>query len=151
MRFRYLLLALTAAALLPVLAGCGSSDEDATAQTTIPLKKYAQQADLICNNRSGEQTEIATIYLEEHPNAEEVDLVIPAGVPPIEKEIDELRQLGLPAGHEEEAEAFLEEAETALEALKEEPRGALSEEANPFKKANGLSEKLGLGDCSDNP
>ncbi|HEV2858067.1 MAG TPA: hypothetical protein VGW80_06665 [Solirubrobacterales bacterium] len=151
MKFRYLLLSLTAAALVPLLAGCGSSGEEATAQTTMPLAKYAHKTDLICGNGSLEQTEIATVYLEQHPNAREVELVEPAGVPPIEKEIQELHELGLPRGHEEQAEAFLEEMEAALEALKEEPSGALSQDHNPFEHSNELAKKLGLGDCSENP
>jgi hypothetical protein len=152
MKLRYLLLSLTAAALAPVLAGCGSGgEEEATAQATMPLAKYAHKTDLICGNRSIEQTEIATVYLEKHPGTEEIDLVLPAAVPPIEKEIAELHELGLPRGHEEETEAFIAEMEKALEALKEDPSGALSQKNNPFKKANGLGEALGLGDCSDNP
>ena len=150
MRLRYLLLAVTAAALLPVLADCGSSGEEATAQTTMPLKKYAPKTDLICGEGSIEQTELATVYLEKHPGAEELDMVLPAMVPPIEKEIEELHELGLPRGHEQEAEVFLEEMEKALEALKEDPKG-LSQENNPFEKSNELGEKLGLGDCSRNP
>jgi hypothetical protein len=151
MKFRYLLLSLTAAALVPLLSGCGSSDEEATAQTTMSLSKYAHQTDLICSNASIEQTEIATAYFKKHPDADEIDLVEPAGVPPLEKEISELHSLGLPKGHEEEAEVFLEEAEKALEALKKEPQGALAGGDNPFKKANELASKLGLGDCSENP
>jgi hypothetical protein len=151
MRLRYLLLALTAAAVLPVLASCGGSGEDATAQTTMPPKKYAHKADLICGGGSIEQSELATVYFEKHPNAAEVDLVLPAAVPPIEKEIQKLHALGVPQGREAEAEAFLEEMEAALENLREEPKGALSQKNNPFEKSNRLAEKLGLGDCSRNP
>jgi hypothetical protein len=151
MRLGYLLLALTAAALLPVLGGCGGGEDEATAQTTMPLEKYAAKTDLICGDGSVEQGKLAYVYLEKHPNAEEIDLVIPAAVPPIEKEIEELHELGLPRGHEEEAEAVVEEMEKALEALKEEPKGALSGKNNPFKKANELAAELGLGDCSQNP
>jgi hypothetical protein len=151
MRIKYLLLALTATALLPVLAGCGSSGEEAAAQTIMPLKKYAHKTDLICGNGSVEQSDLAIGYLEKHPKAKEIELVEPAGIPPLEKEIDELRELGLPRGHEEEAEAVLEEMEKALETLKEEPKGALSERDNPFQKANELAANLGLGDCSQNP
>lgn len=151
MKLRYLLLLLTAAALLPVLSGCGSSSEEATAQTTMPLKKYVAKADLICSNASFEQGDKAGIYLAKHPNARKVDLVVPAAVPPLEKMFSELHELGLPKGHEKEAEIFLEEAEKALERLKKEPSGALSEHHSPFEKANQLGEKLGMGDCSRNP
>lgn len=150
MRTKHLLLALAAVALLPVLSGCGGSGEEASAQTTLPLAKYAHKTDLICGDGSIEQGKLAGAYLEKHPGAEELDMVIPALVPPIEKEIEELHDLGLPRGHEEEAEAFLKEMEAALEALKEDPKG-LSQKDNPFEKANQLAAKLGLGDCSQNP
>src|SRR6478735_3472742 len=117
MRLRYLLLAITAAALVPVVAGCGSSGEQAVAQTTMPLKKYIKTTDLICSEGSIEQGKLAGSYLEKHPKAEELDMVIPAMVPPIEKEITELHELGLPKGHEEEAEVFVEEMEAALQEL----------------------------------
>ncbi len=159
MRLRYLLLAITAAALLPVLAGCGSDSSsadsagsgEAFAQTTMSLATYGHKTDLICGNGSIEQGNLATLYLEKHPGTKEVDLVIPAAVPPIEKELTELHELGLPAGHEEEAEVFVKEMEAALVALKKEPKGALSQKTNPFKKANELGEKLELGDCARNP
>lgn len=153
MKLKYLLLALTATALVPLLSGCGgdSSSAETFAQAQIPLAKYAKKTDLICGDGSIEQTELATAYLQKHPNTKEVELVIPAAVPPIEKEIRELHELGLPKGHEEEAEVFLAEMEAALQALKEKPSGALSQKDNPFKKSNELGEALELGDCAHNP
>jgi hypothetical protein len=149
MSIRFLTSLLVVAALITSAAtGCGSDDSSAT---TLPKDKYAQKADLICGDASVEQSEIATVYFKKHPNAQEIDLVEPAGIPPLEKEIEELKDLGLPRGQEAQAEAFLEESEIALEALKEEPKGALAEHDNPYNKANELGEKLGLGDCSRNP
>ncbi|HEY3552761.1 MAG TPA: hypothetical protein VGK66_03655 [Solirubrobacterales bacterium] len=136
-------------------AGCGSGSDSGSgedfAETRLPMAAYAHKTDLICGEGSVEQGELAGAYLEKHPHTKEVDLVIPAAVPPIEKEITELHELGLPKGHEEEAEVFVGEMEAALEALKEEPKGALSQKDNPFNKTNELGEKLGLGDCSRNP
>jgi hypothetical protein len=151
MKLRYLLLALTAAALLPVLGGCGGGEDEATAQTTMPLKKYAHETDLICGDASVEQSKIAIAIMEKNPEVKRAELVEPAAIPPLEKQLQELHDLGLPGGHEDEAEAVIEEMEAALEALKEEPKGALSEKNNPFEKSNQLAAKLGLGDCSQNP
>jgi len=151
MKLKYLLLALTAAALLPVLSGCGGSDDASADVPLVPLGRYLYKADLICSDASFDQSELAGAYLEKHPKAEEADLVLPAAVPPLEKMFRQLRQLGLPREHEEEAEIYLEKAEAALEVLKEEPERALSAKGNPFTKANQLGEKLGSGDCSRNP
>jgi hypothetical protein len=134
------------------IAGCGSdsSSAESFAEATMPLKEYAHKTDLICGEGSIEQGELAGAYLQKHPKAEELEMVVPAIVPPIEKEIKELRELGLPSGREEEAEAFVEEMEAALAALKRDPEG-LSKQDNPFEKSNQLAAKLGLGDCSQNP
>jgi len=148
------LLALSVAAAAITTAGCGSSNEsggESFAEARMPLGQYAHKTDLICGEGSFEQGALAAAYLEKHPNTKEVDLVIPAAVPPIEKEITELHELGLPKGHEEEAEVFVGEMEAALKVLKKEPKGALSQKDNPFEKSNELGEKLGLGDCARNP
>jgi len=147
MKSRYLLLALTAAALVPVLSGCGSSSGPATQSKG----QFKNEADLICEGAGNEQTVKATIYLEQHPKAKEVDLVVPAGIPPLEKEIHDLRKLALPQGQEKETEAWLDEVDRALQSLKEEPSSALSENANSYTKANELAEKIGLVDCARNP
>jgi hypothetical protein len=151
MKFRYLLLSLTAAALVPVLTGCGSGGDEATAKATMPPQKFAHKADLICEDAGNEQAVKANLYLEQHPGTKEADLMVPAVIPPLEKEARELDELGLPKGQEEEAEVFLEEVKKALRALKEEPKSALSEKHSSYEKADQLGEQLGLGDCSRNP
>jgi len=134
--------------VIAAVGGCGSSSSEPA-----PLSKAAflKKADGICERAGNEQTLKAAAYLEKHRNANEAALVMPAGIPPLEKEIKELRELGLPEGREEKAEAFLDEVEKGLQALKEKPSLALSQENNPYKKANELGEKLGLVDCARNP
>ena len=157
MKFRFFLLALTAAAVVPVISGCGSSGSSASATVsettpaTLSRKAFNHKADLICEAASYEQAQKAAQYLEQHKNAKEADLVVPAGIPPLEKEARELRELGLPKGHEEEGEAFIGAEEKALQALKEDPGSAFSEKTNPYKRANELGKKLGLVDCALNP
>jgi hypothetical protein len=142
------LLLLSALPLALAVAGCGADD---SAEASISKAQFRKQANLICNKGSIEQYEKANRYLEDHPKAKEADLVEPAGISPLEKELEELQALGVPRGYEEEAEAFLDEFERALEELKEDPRAAVSSGGNPFEKANKLSEKYKFGDCSDSP
>lgn len=144
-----LTLVLVAAAAAIAVAGCGSGDSSTSA--TLPKAAFLLKADAICEAAGNEQTTKAAVYLEQHQSAKEADLVVPAGIPPLEKETRELRALGLPQGHEEEAEAYLKEMGKALQALKEEPSSALSETDNTYKKANEVGEKLGLVDCARNP
>jgi hypothetical protein len=142
------LLLLSALPLALAVAGCGADD---SAEASISNAKFQKRANLICNNASVEQYGLASRYLEDHPKATEADVVEPAGIPPLEKQLEELQALGLPRGHEEEAEAFFEEFEAGLEELKENPEAALSPDENPFEKANKLAEKYKYGDCSGNP
>lgn len=147
MSAKRLALLLALAAILLGTSGCGGGGST----PTLSAKAYEKQADLICSEFANEQTVIAAHYLKAHPGAKEADLVVPAGIPPLEAEIPELEALGLIEGKEAATEAFYEELESALEALKAEPNGALSEKDNPYAKANAMGAKLGLGDCSANP
>ena len=99
----------------------------------------------------GEQAEKAMHYLKKHPGADEAEMMGPVAVPPLEKELGELEELGLPRGHEAQAEAFIDEFEKALGELKEDPEAALSPGGNPFDKANKLAERYEYGDCSQSP
>lgn len=131
------------------IAGCGSGDE--TAAASLPKDKFIKQADLICSDASIEQAKKAAVYLEDHPDAKEADLVVPAGIPPLEKELEELEDLGAPIGQEDAVETYLEEFAQALDDLKAEPEAALTPADNPFDKSNKLASDLKLGDCSDTP
>jgi hypothetical protein len=133
-----------------MLAGCGGGDSD-TETKVLPKDTFAHRADLICSDVGNEQAELASSYLQKHPNAKDVELVESAGIPPLEKGIRELKELGLPRGHEAQTEAFFAELEKAVKVLTEEPEAALSEQDHPFKTANKLGAQLGLGDCSRNP
>lgn len=149
MRLKLVLPILAAIAALLSLGSCGTSSS--SDPSVLPKQAFDRKADFICEGAGNEQIEMATTYLQQHRGASEEDLVVPAGIPPIEKEIKELRELGLPKGLEDNAKTYLEEMDAALEALKEEPKAALSLKDNPFKKADELARRLGLSDCSSNP
>jgi hypothetical protein len=134
--------------VLSATAGCGGED---IAQVSLPNSQFGKRANLICTNAANEQFKNAGLYLKTHPKADEADMIEPVGIPPLEKELEELEELGLPRGHEVQAEAFIEEFEMALETLKKDPAAALSTKENPFKKANSLARRFQYGDCSQSP
>jgi len=141
-------LATLVAALLAV-AGCGGSDD--SAEGSLTKAQFAKRADLICSNAASEQYKNAGLYLREHPEADEAEMIEPVAIPPLEKQLKELEELGLPREHEAEAEAFLQEFEEALGELKKDPEVAVSPGGNPFDQANRLAEKYEYGDCSQSP
>jgi len=142
-----LALALLAVASLALIAGCGSGDSTESLTKSLFQKK----ANLICNAASTEQYEKAALYIKTHPNAKEAELIEPAGIPPLEKELEELKGLSAPSDFQEQLDGFFTEFEKGLEKLKAEPQLALSPQDNPFEKANNLAKKYKLGDCSDTP
>ena len=143
----FLLAALSLTAIGAV--GCGGGEE--TAEASLTKAQYALKADLICGAVGDEQFKNAGLYLQQHPGASEVDMVKPAAIPPLEKEIRELGVLNPPKKQEGDAQAIIEELKKAVRQLKEEPRAALYTKNSPFNKANTLARHLGLGDCSRNP
>ena len=144
-----LILALATLAATLAIAGCGGGGDSAKASLT--KAQFAKQADLVCSTAGNEQAEKANLYLKKHPKAEEAEMIEPALIPPLEKGLEELKELGLPRDSEAQAEAFIEEFEKALEELKEDPEAALSPGGNPFEKANSIAKKYEYGDCGLNP
>jgi hypothetical protein len=147
-KYPVLAFALAALAAFISIAGCGADDSE---EASLTKAQFAKQADLICSDAANEQAEKAAVYLKKHPKADEAEMMGPVAVPPLEKELGELQELGLPRGHEAEAEAFIEEFEKALGEFKEDPEAAVSPGGNPFEKATRLAEKYEYGDCSQSP
>lgn len=128
--------------------GCGSGG---SSEATMPIAQYGKKADLICSAAANEQGPLAVAFLRRHPNADQGAMVEVAVIPPLEKEISEIKNLDLPRGQEAQAEAFIKAVETAIEEVDKNPKSALPEKGNPFDDANELGRKLKLGDCSRNP
>lgn len=147
-KYMILFLVLSGLAASLGIAGCGS---DESAEASLTKTQLAKRADLICANASEEQFKRAGAYLQKHPGAKERDMIEPAGIPPLEKAIQELKTLSPPAALEAEFDAFTEEFEKALKTTKEDLLTVLSPQKNPFNKANKLARELELGDCSRSP
>lgn len=151
MNYKPLALALLLAALAALipLAGCGGSSE--TAQASLSPAQFRKKADFICEGAGNEQGELAGKYKEKHPSAEEADMVGVAAIPPLEKELEELKELPAPKSLEVHLVTFFAAFEKALEEGKEEPMSLLRHKGNPFEAADKLGEKYELGDCAIAP
>jgi hypothetical protein len=143
------LIASCALAALLALAGCGGGGEE-TAEASLTKAEFRNKANLICNDAGNEQFEEANKYFKKHPGAEEADVADQA-IPPLEKALQELKDLPEPQGFEAQLETFYAEFEKALDQAREDPSILLSEEHNPFEEANRLGEKYQLGDCALSP
>jgi hypothetical protein len=134
--------------LLLVMSGCGGSD---SGETSLSKKQFVKKAKAICLESETEQYKQGFSYIESHPGAEEEDAVIPAALPPIEKELTKLQELPAPDQIEAQVTAFYKALEKGIADTKKDPGSALVQKGNPFKAANKLAEEAGLEGCSANP
>lgn len=141
-----------AAALLAalVLAGCGGSSDDSSAPA-LTKAEFVAKGDAICERTDKRQATEFGVYVEENgenkSKAGEEDLVTNIGLPAIRIEIEELRELGVPAGDEEEIAAILDEAEEAVEEAEEDPGKVLREADDPFREVEKLAKAYGFKEC----
>jgi hypothetical protein len=139
------LLLLVAAAV--AATGCGSSGDSAS----LTKNQFIKQADKICEEGEREQLELASKYIQKHPSAEEEELVIPAGLPPLRKQNERLKALPAPEGDEAQVEAIVVAFEKGVEKSEANPQDVLASDSNPFKEADSLAEKYGLKTCANAP
>lgn len=149
------LLAVTLAAVVAV-AGCGGSGASgADDATTASISKVAfiKKADAICTKVAEQsQAEYATFVKANNvPEGEEPtatqwgDIGKTILIPDLQQQIDEIRQLGVPAGDEAEISAFLDATEKAIEKVEDEPLAAKSPStllANADKVSKGYGYKV---------
>jgi hypothetical protein len=133
--------------LLVYTAGCG---EDSTT-VSLSKKQFVKRAKVICSESETEQFGTVVSYLQAHPGLKQEEAMVPAGLPPIEKELNKLKALGSPSGGEAELEDFFQALEKAIAETKKDPGSALTQKGNPFDKPNELAESYGLEGCSGNP
>jgi len=129
-------------------SGCGS---DSSASSSLSKKEFVKRANRLCVDTEFEQLGQAQKYSSKHPKAEEADLIRPALVPTLKKEIEELEALGSPAGDEGELEAIFRALQKGIEGAESDPASVIKPKTNPFNEANKLATAYGIGDCGRNP
>ena len=134
--------------LLAGVTGCGGGSSTSASLTK---KQYLKKAQEICEEGEKEQLELAAKYLKKNPGAEEEDMVLPAAIPPLQKQIERIKALPAPEGDEAKIEAFVKASEQALKEGEANPQELLSSTSNPFDKANKLGEKYGFTNCASSP
>ncbi len=69
-------------------------------------------------------------------------------VPSIQGQIDAIRAIGEPAQGAEELDAFLDDAQQALDELENDPSALTEPQADPFGDVNKQAKALGLTECA---
>lgn len=138
-----------AAALVALLAfaGCGGGDET----TELTKAEFTKQANAGCKEHSKERDELfkqVTNELDpsEVTRADQENLISEVLLPPFEKDIENLKSLGAPAGDEQQVEEIIKAMEDAVKDVEDKPLVALRTNSQ-FAEARAAAVKYGLDDC----
>jgi hypothetical protein len=135
---------------LALLAGCGSGGGSDTPTKTAFIK----EADAICKHADDEQTKALEGVVKSKGSlanmsiAEQQELAVEVGLPPVQQEAEELGDLTPPAGDESEVEAFVKSIEEGTKKAEANP-ALLNAGAGPLKKADEMGKSYGFGDCAE--
>jgi hypothetical protein len=143
------------AALALIVAGCGSGGGSTETTSSLSKAEFVKKGNAICAEGNKEINEAFEEFVKERglsktkkpPKAVREEAVETVLIPKIKKQVESMRALGPP---DEEAEAFVNAAEEALEKGEEDPTQFLKEESSgPFAKVNKLANEYGLTKCGE--
>jgi hypothetical protein len=156
------LLALTIAALSLVAGGCGGGDDTTTVETDAagatgasgaPLseQEFVSQGNDICaaGNKELDQVANQTFSGGQPTQAQIEQYATETAVPSIQAQIDDIRALQPPESIASDVDAFLNNAQDALDQVKADPQLlAASDNAGPFADVNDEAVAIGLDECA---
>jgi hypothetical protein len=134
-------------ALAGIAAGCGGGDDG----DSLTKAEFVDQASKIClniNKETQKNLEAAAKTQEGVPpskNSEE-QLVNNIVIPALQKQSEELKELGVPEGDEDQVEAITAELDSVIQSAEENPVGVAAE-ADPFLDVDQLMKDYGLEAC----
>ncbi|HEU4463221.1 MAG TPA: hypothetical protein VFR75_11575 [Solirubrobacterales bacterium] len=140
-----------------VLAASGCGEDDGAAETAAALSKaeFTEQANAICAKANQEITKTSEQFAkenlseEERPTTAQISELAKLALPTINRQLEELRALGAPAGDEQEVDAIFAAAEEALAEGEQEPIAIYGANGGAFEKANQLATAYGLDKCGE--
>jgi hypothetical protein len=141
-----------ALALSVHLAGCGDGNEESAPELT--KAQFIKRADAICEQTEKRQEAGLQAYAKRQGHttslseeAVQEKVVLEVGLPPVERQLEELRQLSVPSDGEETVGAILAALEKAIIKAKADPHSMLEPSANPFNGSEALARSYGLKTC----
>lgn len=132
---------------LAAVSGCGGGDET----SSLTKAEFTKQANAACKEHASERDELfksvsATIKPSEVTKADQEKLISDVLIPPYEKNIESIEDLGAPEGDEKEVEALIKAMQSSVDKVEANPLVALRTTIQ-FAGANSLAAKYGLNDC----
>lgn len=144
------LVVLIVALMTAAIVGCGGGEE--TAALTKP--QFIQRADAICEKadkaqQNGIMKADQKTALDKMDKAEQQELVVRVGLPPVQNEAEEIAALNAPGGDEEQIDAIVSGIEAAVKMAEEDPGSITGASPSPFLAVNKLATRYGLKVCSE--
>jgi len=154
-RFVALLAALAALAL--IVAGCGGGSDSTESTSSLTKAEFVKKGNAICAKGNEEIEEGFEKFVKENninqnkqpTKAQRTELSEEVFLPLVRKQVEGVRDLGLPSEGEAEADKVLKAAEKALEEGEEDPSALATESGGPFAEANKLAREFGLTKCGE--
>ena len=152
--------ALLAALGALAVAGCGGDDDTSSTTgtsgasgasgTALTQDEWAKQADAICATADKEVDATGReLFGNEQPSQDQIDeFVSDTVVPSIQGQLDAIRALTPPEDIADEVTAFLDDANAALDEVRDDPSLVSAEGGDsPFADVNATAKELGLQEC----
>jgi hypothetical protein len=135
------------------IAGCG----DDSGASTADKAEFVKEANAICEEVKARIEVDYGRFLEDEYSGdanqqEEVDpdnLVDEVVIPNVEREVDQIRALGIPSGDEEEIEAILDGREQAVDEAVGNAKKFVDTNGGMFDESSKLAREYGLKACAE--
>jgi hypothetical protein len=149
---RLIPLVLVVLGLALVGAGCGGGDNKSgsTGSSSISKTEFVRKGNAICaaGNKEIEAQARKIFGPHKKPSKSETkQFASRVLLPSVQKQVDQIRALGAPAGDEAKVKAILDAAQQGVDKGKQDPLVLMKQNAGPFKKANALARAYGLKVC----
>jgi hypothetical protein len=140
-----MLLGLAAVAAL-VVAGCGGGG-DSTSTSSLAKPAWIAKADAICQQGNQEIQQAANEQFgkqsQQPTDAQVQQFTSESVVPSVQKQVDQIRDLGAPSGDEDQVNKMLDTVQADIDKAK----SATTLAGDPFADGNALALQYGLKVC----
>ena len=136
-----------AAVMALLVAGCGGGGDDSTSTSSLAKPAWIAKADAICQQGNQEIEQAANEQFgkqnQEPTDAQIQQFTNESVVPSVQRQIDEIRDLGAPSGDEDQVNKILDTVQTDIDKTK----SATTLPDDPFADGNALATQYGLKVC----
>jgi hypothetical protein len=130
-----------------VAAGCGGDSDDDSTTSSLAKPAWIAKADAICQQGNQEIEQAANEQFgkqEQEPSDEQIQqFTNETVVPSVQKQIDQIRELGAPSGDEDQVNEILDTVQADIDKAK----SATTLPDEPFANGNALATRYGLKVC----